>query len=49
MRDCIAFFAFNRTEELMSELVRGDGTGLFAGSLMAFAIFGVIILVTMAI
>jgi hypothetical protein len=33
----------------MSELVRTDATGLVAGSLMAFATFGAIVLVTLAL
>ena len=33
----------------MSELVRGDGPGFVAGSLMAFVIFGAIFLLTLSL
>jgi hypothetical protein len=32
----------------MSKIFRNDGAGLVAGSLMAFAAFGIILLVTMS-
>ena len=36
-------------EGRMSELVRGDGAGLAAGSLMAFLAFGFIVLLTISL